>query len=99
MVTFINFEDIDILCSRSIGGNAHSEKSSRNSSDYTRNESEQKRDRWTDFKDKAKNFWNKAKCFGAEIISGLTIIKSFLKVSVGIRKEFARFRQARRNFA
>lgn len=97
--TFIDFENIDILCGRSGVDNAHSEKSSGNSSDYTGNECGQKRDRWTDFKAKAKNFWNKAKSFASEIISGLVIVRSFLKVFSGIMKEFNKFKQSGKAFA
>lgn len=96
---FISLEDINTMCSKSEVGNAHNEKSSRDSSDDIHNESEQKNSKWSNFKAKAQSIWSRAKNIASEIVTGLVIIKSLLKVSAGVLKEFARFMQARKAFA
>lgn len=97
--TCITSKDIDILCGTPEAGSVHNEKSSKNTFDHTQSGSEQTHSKWQSFKAKSKTIWNKAKSFASEIISGLVIVRSFLKVFSGIMKEFNKFKQSGKAFA
>ena len=97
--TCINLANIDILCGVSEAGSFHNEKSSKNTFDHTQSESEQTHSKWLSFKAKAKIIWRRAKSVASEIISGLVIVKSFLKVSSGVMREFNKFKQPGKAFA
>lgn len=97
--TLIGLKNIEIMCRRPEAGNVYKENAQKDTFDSTQSEFEPEHNKWLSFKARAKDIWSKAKRITTEIASCLVIIKSLLKASTGVMREFAKFRQARKAFA